>query len=278
MVGEVKINSKNELVQFIILKRKMRDFVRKGIMVFAFIVACGLLITAITFREEIRDFYSKTQKFVVETSQSIFSTQVNKISIQFDEPSLLNKKDIQHIVDSLAQRRFHKKQLLQIVSDIKENNKLIKNIYIRKNISTGEMKVHINEHKILGVVYPDGCDDYDCKVWLMTTKGDIIVDHNIRQINGLLKIYGTIGTNDILYIKSVFQKHKLYQKVASINFFTSGRFDIVLYNGLKVIFPRSNWEREIERFAKLDSEYNLSVGKQSHTYIDLRVPDKIFVD
>ena len=81
MVGEVKINSKNELVQFIILKRKMRDFVRKGIMVFGFIVACSLLITAITFREEISNFYNKTKQFVVETSQSIFSTQVNKISI-----------------------------------------------------------------------------------------------------------------------------------------------------------------------------------------------------
>ncbi len=75
----------------------------------------------------------------------------------------------------------------------------------------------------------------------------------------------------------ILKKKKIFDEIEYINVHSSGRFDIILKNGLVVKLPYREWDKAIDRFFKLDLEYLLSKNPQKIEYVDIRLTDKVFI-
>lgn len=278
MQTSVDISTKSDIVSFIVFKRRLRQQIKRiSYVLIAFLFICFLLL-CIYKRQNISNFFSKSSIAISKIVDVVFTVKVNKVRVHLDKNSIIDDAEVDDIIAKLSGDKISKEKMKKIVADIMENNKFIENVYIRKTLANGELSVHIKEKKVIGVFYDDEClKQTNCAKSIITVDNQIIPYHKMKNDDNILKIYGKIGVVDLSKVHKVLKKYGLLEKIAHIQFYTSGRFDLVLKNKLLIKLPSANWTKAIQQFNKLDSEFLLSTDIQSIKYIDLRVADKVFI-
>ena len=279
MQASIDISTKSDILNFLIFKRRLKQQLKRLLNVIIFISFIAFIIFCIYHRSTISKAFLFTKQTISNITNKIFEVDVKKVRVHLDKNSILDDSEVESIINKLSGEKVDKKQMMKIIDDITEENKLIESAYIRKTLSNGELSVFIKEKKVIGIFYSDECTDdlANCKRSIITTDNQIVPYHKMKQNNNILKIYGKIGIADLAKIHKTLKKYDLLEKTLHIKFYASGRFDLTLKNKLLLKFPRTNWAKSIKQFNQLDSEYLLSNDIQSIKYIDLRVHDKIFI-
>ena len=277
MLSMNKISTNSDLVSFIVFKRQLKKFINKIIKIFYLICFITILSFGIYHRQTIFNVCNNIKNICISIFDTFFQTKIQKIKLHLDKNSILDSNEINNILSTINGYNINKDQIITKIEELKSQNSLIDNVFVRKTIGNSKIDFYIKEKQIIAVLLSDNCDnEINCKKQLLTLDNNIITYHKIETQN-LLKIYGNITNININDIKQNLSKYKILDKIKYLKFYTSERFDIILNNGLIIKLPRKNWENELKRFNKLDSEYSLSNEIQNIKYIDLRIKNKIYI-
>lgn len=276
------LKSTYDVVSYILLKRKLRQQFKRLLNVSIFLVVFFVIIILTIKRQKIVDFTSNIKHRIYLSMEKLTTYDLKKVSINLKEDTMLNEQEVATVVDKITNEKITKSNLEYIITVLEKNNSLIDKVSIRKSLATNELIIDIKEKKIIAVLLSDECkySQEQCKKRLITIDNKQIPFHKLPDKNEefILRIYGKIGDSDINHIFNVLNDKRLFKKVRYIHFFTSGRFNLELKNGLLVYLPRKKWENAISRFINIDSEYGLSSAIDGRIkYIDIRLKDKIFI-
>ena len=273
-------NNRSEVVSIIILKRKLRAFLRKINIFILFLIVASVLAVSFNKRNAIFSFGHAVGNKIGGFFSWMFETEVGKIRIRLDKNSVLDANELKNIVNIVSGKKVNKATMKQMINELESHNSIIDNVYIRKTFVNGDIDVFVKEKNIIAVVMPENCNsllDNGCSKKLLTYDNKVIPYHKMKKEDNILEISGTIGDVNVAEIIELLKKNNFYNNVRSIYFYTSGRFDIKLNNDLVVRLPRQNWKKAISSLVKMDAEYALASEIQNIKYVDLRLPDKIFV-
>ena len=273
-------NNRSEVVSMIILKRKLRAFLRKINIFILFLIVASVLAVSFNKRNAIFSFGHAVGNKISGFFSWMFETEVGKIRIRLDKNSVLDANELKNIVNIVSGKKVNKATMKQMINELESHNSIIDNVYIRKTFVNGDIDVFVKEKNIIAVVLPENCNsllDNCCQKKLLTYDNKVIPYHKMKKEDNILEISGTIGDVNVAEIIELLKKNNFYNNVRSIYFYTSGRFDIKLNNDLVVRLPRQNWKKAVNSLVKMDAEYALASEIQNIKYVDLRLPDKIFV-
>ena len=273
-------NNRSEVVSIIILKRKLRAFLRKINIFILFLIVASVLAVSFNKRNAIFSFGHAVGNKISGFFSWMFETEVGKIRIRLDKNSVLDANELKNIVNIVSGKKVNKATMKQMINELESHNSIIDNVYIRKTFVNGDIDVFVKEKNIIAVVMPENCNsllDNGCQKKLLTYDNKVIPYHKMKKEDNILEISGTVGDVNVAEIIELLKKNNFYNNVRSIYFYTSGRFDIKLNNDLVVRLPRQNWKKAISSLVKMDAEYALASEIQNIKYVDLRLPDKIFV-
>ena len=273
-------NKRSEVVSVIILKRKLRAFLKKINLFLLFLIVLSVIAVSFNKRSAIFSFGHAVGNKISSFFSWMFETEVGKIRIRLDKNSVLDANELKDIVNIVSGNKVNKATMKQMINELESHNSIIDNVYIRKTFVNGDIDVFVKEKNIIAVVMPENCNsiiDGGCRKKLLTYDNKVIPYHKMKNEDNILEISGTVGDVNVAEIIEVLKKNNFYNNVKSIYFYTSGRFDIKLNNDLIVRLPRQNWKKAINSLIKMDAEYALASEIQNIKYVDLRLPDKIFV-
>ena len=273
-------NNRSEVVSIIILKRKLRAFLKKINLFLLFLIVLSVIAVSFNKRSAIFSFGHSVGNKISSFFSWMFETEVGKIRIRLDKNSVLDANELKNIVNIVSGKKVNKATMKQMINELESHNSIIDNVYIRKTFVNGDIDVFVKEKNIIAVVMPENCNsllDGGCQKKLLTYDNKVIPYHKMKNEDNILEISGTVGDVNVAEIIELLKKNNFYDNVQSIYFYTSGRFDIKLNNDLIVRLPRQNWKKAINSLIKMDAEYALASEIQNIKYVDLRLPDKIFV-
>ncbi len=273
-------NNRSEVVGVIILKRKLRVFLKKINLFLLFLIVLSVIAVSFNKRSAIFSFGHAVGNRINSFFSWMFETEVGKIRIRLDKNSVLDANELKNIVNIVSGKKVNKATMKQMINELESHNSIIDNVYIRKTFVNGDIDVFVKEKNIIAVVMPENCNsllDGGCQKKLLTYDNKVIPYHKMKKEDNVLEISGTVGDVNVAEIIELLKKNNFYNNVKSIYFYTSGRFDIKLNNDLIVRLPRQNWKKAINSLIKMDAEYALASEIQNIKYVDLRLPDKIFV-
>ena len=273
-------NNRSEVVSIIILKRKLRAFLKKVNLFILFLIVVSAIAVSFNKRSAIFSFGHAVGNKISSFFSWMFETEVGKIRIRLDKNSVLDANELKNIVNIVSGKKVNKTTMKQMINELESHNSIIDNVYIRKTFVNGDIDVFVKEKNIIAVVMPENCNsllDGGCQKKLLTYDNKVIPYHKMKKEDNVLEISGTVGDVNVAEIIELLKKNNFYDNVQSIYFYTSGRFDIKLNNNLVVRLPRQNWKKAISSLVKMDAEYALASEIQNIKYVDLRLPDKIFV-
>ena len=273
-------NNRSEVVGVIILKRKLRVFLKKINLFLLFLIVLSVIAVSFNKRNAIFSFGHAVGNKISSFFSWMFETEVGKIRIRLDKNSVLDANELKNIVNIVSGKKVNKATMKQMINELESHNSIIDNVYIRKTFVNGDIDVFVKEKNIIAVVMPENCNsllDNGCQKKLLTYDNKVIPYHKMKKEDNILEISGTIGDVNVAEIIELLKKNNFYNNVRSIYFYTSGRFDIKLNNDLVVRLPRQNWKKAVNSLVKMDAEYALASEIQNIKYVDLRLPDKIFV-
>lgn len=273
-------NNRSEVVSIIILRRKLRAFLKKINLFILFLIVVSAIAVSFNKRNSIFLFGHTVGNKISSFFSWMFETEVGKIRIRLDKNSVLDANELKNIVNIVSGKKVNKATMKQMINELESHNSIIDNVYIRKTFVNGDIDVFVKEKNIIAVVLPENCNsllDNGCQKKLLTYDNKVIPYHKMKNAENILEISGTVGDVNVAEIIELLKKNNFYDNVRSIYFYTSGRFDIKLNNDLVVRLPRQNWKKAISSLVKMDAEYALASEIQNIKYVDLRLPDKIFV-
>lgn len=273
-------NNRSEVVSIIILRRKLRAFLKKINLFILFLIVVSAIAVSFNKRNTIFSFGHAVGNRINSFFSWMFETEVGKIRIRLDKNSVLDANELKSIVNIVSGKKVNKATMKQMINELESHNSIIDNVYIRKTFVNGDIDVFVKEKNIIAVVLPENCNsllDNGCSKKLLTYDNKVIPYHKMKNAENILEISGTVGDVNVAEIIELLKKNNFYDNVRSIYFYTSGRFDIKLNNDLVVRLPRQNWKKAISSLVKMDAEYALASEIQNIKYVDLRLPDKIFV-
>ena len=273
-------NNRSEVVSIIILKRKLRAFLKKVNLFILLLIVVSAIAVSFNKRNIIFSFGHAVGNRINSFFSWMFETEVGKIRIRLDKNSVLDANELKSIVNIVSGKKVNKATMKQMINELESHNSIIDNVYIRKTFVNGDIDVFVKEKNIIAVVIPENCNpllDNGCSKKLLTYDNKVIPYHKMKKEDNILEISGTVGDVNVAEIIELLKKNNFYDNVRSIYFYTSGRFDIKLNNDLVVRLPRQNWKKAISSLVKMDAEYALASEIQNIKYVDLRLPDKIFV-
>lgn len=280
MVRIRQISSKTDLVKYIVLKRRVRNFIIKSIRICIALAIVTLVVFAIYHRVNIRNFIYTTYQTAQTKVSKFYLNNTAGVRIKLQKDSLIAVEDVTSFVLNYTKDKDYRYNAVALINDIKNLYPIIDDVSIRYDISNKITILHIKEKKIFGVLLSNGCEGAidDAKNKLITENGDNINYTKMVNNDNLLFICGDFhDSQDLLGIKQELIKYKIYDKVKYIKFYTSGRFELMLKNNLLVKMPQKDWKLAMLKFLKMDSEYGLSTGQKHIKYIDLRLGDKVYV-
>ena len=278
MLSYTQLSNKSDVVKFIVFKRQIRRQLKRLLNCLYVAICIALIALCVYHRSSIIAFGDKVAQKITQIADYVFKTKIEKIAIHLQDNTILDDQEISNIVKQLSNKSVDRQQLLATINSIKEQNQIVDKVYARKNFVNGNVDIYVKEKNIIGIIIPDECENITyCNKKMISKENTIIDYHHIKDGGNLLKIYGDVNKHDINELYDLLKKYNIFDKVSFVKFYTSGRFDMTLTNGLVVKFPRNEWLKTIKRFNKLDSEYMFSTGYQNIKYLDLRIADKIFV-
>ncbi|MBQ7536691.1 MAG: cell division protein FtsQ/DivIB [Rickettsiales bacterium] len=245
-----------------------------------FLIVLSVIAVSFNKRSAIFSFGHAVGNKISSFFSWMFETEVGKIRIRLDKNSVLDANELKNIVNIVSGKKVNKATMKQMINELESHNSIIDNVYIRKTFVNGDIDVFVKEKNIIAVVMPENCNsllDGGCQKKLLTYDNKVIPYHKMKNEDNILEISGTVGDVNVAEIIELLKKNNFYDNVQSIYFYTSGRFDIKLNNDLIVRLPRQNWKKAINSLIKMDAEYALASEIQNIKYVDLRLPDKIFV-
>ena len=245
-----------------------------------FLIVLSVIAVSFNKRSAIFSFGHAVGNKISSFFSWMFETEVGKIRIRLDKNSVLDANELKNIVNIVSGKKVNKATMKQMINELESHNSIIDNVYIRKTFVNGDIDVFVKEKNIIAVVMPENCNslpDGGCQKKLLTYDNKVIPYHKMKKEDNVLEISGTVGDVNVAEIIELLKKNNFYDNVQSIYFYTSGRFDIKLNNDLVVRLPRQNWKKAISSLVKMDAEYALASEIQNIKYVDLRLPDKIFV-
>ena len=275
-----KRNNRSDIVNIIILKRKLRVFLKRINIFILFLILLSVIAISFNKRNVIFSFGHVVGNKIGGFFSWMFETEVGKIRIRLDKNSVLDANELKNIVNIVSGKKVNKTTMKQMIVDLENHNSIIDNVYIRKTFVNGDIDVFVKEKNIIAVVMPENCNSIingGCQKKLLTYDNKIIPYHKMKNEDNMLEISGTVGDVNVAEIIETLRKNNFYRNVKSIYFYTSGRFDIKLNNDLVLRLPRQNWKKAVDNLIKMDAEYALASEIQNIKYVDLRLPDKIFV-
>ncbi len=274
------IRSGNDLVRFVIFKRKLKQQIKSFFIVFITLLIFLLISLIIANKRYIYNCFSQINNKIILVCDYIFSSRIENIQVKMDKNTLLDRKLITKIIDENTNGAMRKQQMENLIIELKKTNPIIENIIIRKSLSTKELTINIKEKKIIAVLLSEECfnNNSSCKKKLLAENKDILPYSNSINTKQVLTIYGNILDYNIINLKNKLTQKAIINEIKAIHFYSNGRFDIILNNGTIIKLPKNNWEHGIERFIKLNNNYgNLLTNSNGIQYIDLRQQDKIYI-
>ena len=274
--------SNNNLIKFIIFKRRLRNKLKTLLITCITLFVFFLIIITYIHRHEICNFFSKRIDFLIVKFEKLFNVKTNNIIIKFNKDTLLDKQSIQKIADKFVGSDVNKVTMSSFIREVKKHNSIIDDVSIRRSLPTKTMVITIKEKKIIGFLLSEDClySLDKCTTNFIAHDNTIIPYTNIVGQEKLLVVYGNISNADVSTIKNVLEVKHILEKVHALHFYSNGRFEIILKNGIKVKLPKNNWIKGIDRFIKYDAEFGISneIKKTKiNEYIDLRQKDKIYI-
>lgn len=198
--------------------------------------------------------------------------KIDKLSIE--GLSYLDKKDIvvkMHEVD-----KFGDLQMLPSVYQMYKNIKsipIVEKVTIRRSISQGLMSVKVEEKKLVGIVR----DKITNQLKLLDGNGNLI-DHKIdRRFSNLPVIEDVSNPIDFIPVYSYILNRSIYDKIELASMVSGRRWNLKFRNGLLVKLPNKNWQDAIDVLLHMDEKMSLFGQENTISYIDLRIPGKIFL-
>ena len=279
MTNAVDISTKADIVNFIIFKRRLKRQLHVIGYIFITISAIALMVFCLYHSDKFVNAYNFVKEKVSFAYNRVFDVKINKVVIKLQPNSLLDKEEINEIIDNSSVQTANREKMKQIIDKIKNSNAMIDDVYARKILANGELDIVIKEKPIIAVLTSDRCDEATrkCKKYLITNKNEKLPYHELKSYDNVLKLYGKLVDPDLDGISQSLKTYKLFEKIDYLKFYNSGRFDAILKNKLTLKFPRQNWKQSMAKFVKLDAEFALSSDSQNISYIDLRRGDKIYI-
>ncbi|GEM_PF-3592253 len=280
MRNTIDISTKSDIINFIILKRKLRFYIRKFFHIFAIVFAVALLSFCVYHRDVFVNAFTAINNTISQIANKVFSSKPATITAIVDKNTALEDEEINSIVKELTKYGFNKKKIKQAMDKLLFENKLIEAVNVQRVIAKNEIRVSIKEKQILAILLQDpkneNTEEYNKQI--ITTDGDTIPYRKTRH-KDKIKIYGYYDKAlNLKNVIQILQKYKITDKINYIKFYPSHRFDIKLKNGLLIKLPRKNWQKSLAKFIQIDSEYLISSGLNNVNYIDLRAGEKITVN
>lgn len=279
MTNAVDISTKADIVNFIIFKRRLKRQLQIIGYIFITISAIALLVFCVYHCDKFVNAYNFVKDKANFMYNRVFDVKINKVVIKLQSNSLLDKDEINEIIENSSVKTANREKMKQMIDKIKKSNAMIDDVYARKILANGELDIVIKEKPIIAVLTSDNCDDMTkkCKKYLITNKNEKLPYHELKSYDNVLKLYGKLVDPDLSGISQSLKTYKLFEKIDYLKFYNSGRFDVILRNRLTLKFPRQHWKQSMAKFVKLDSEFALSADPQNISYIDLRRVDKIYI-
>jgi cell division septal protein FtsQ len=272
-----KINKiQDPLVELIAIKRQLRFyFVRAFLVLIIFLLAVIIFIT--------NKNTTKIKKAYEAIDNSFETLKINIFnSIRQDLPLMnidiignihLQEKDIRNIINTMQIKHLSFSSMEKIVDKLRQLE-IVENAYATRIIGYKRLTIHIKEREVIGL----SCNSEGCNS-LIDNKGKIFYYPNIENAQKkFVKVYDAIDTSSFPEIYSYMKNKNLLKKVSYFRIFPSGRYDIYFTNQLNIKLPRINWQKTLDYFTQLDNEFQLTENEISKIkYIDLRIPNKVFV-
>lgn len=275
-----RISSKTDLVRYIIFKRRVRDVffrtVRTLIVFFVIAVAC----VVVYYRGSIANSCYRIYQMAQNAVSKFYLVRMKYVRVNLSASSLIDAEKITQFVINYIDNTEHKYNAKLLINSIKDAYPIIEDISIRHDIASATTNFNIREKNILGILLVDSCDTVANNIHnrLITDNGRTISYVKGLKSDNILLVCGDFNeSQDVFAIRKELMNNKLYDKIKYIKFYTSGRFDLMLNNGLLIKMPQKDWHIAILKFSKIDSEYVLSGDKKHIKYIDLRFKDKVYI-
>ncbi len=164
-------SNRKSAINFIIFKRKWRQYVKVlASVIFFAILVCAVML-CFSYKKRIVNLYVKVVDKVSNIYTNLFETNIKKINIKLDSDTLLEESEIRHFFEKFLYTSVSKAQLQEVINDIIIQNPVITNVYVNRILATEELNVNIKEKKIIAVLFSDECFNslQACKKQLITS-------------------------------------------------------------------------------------------------------------
>lgn len=139
-----------------------------------------------------------------------------------------------------------------------------------ERILPSTIKIHILEHKPMAILQNKG------ELKLISYSGYIIKENNLKSLKNLIIVIGNNAIDPAIELFKLLNKNLEIKKlISSVAWIGERRWDITLYNGIKIKMPENNLNDAWLLLTKKHEKSNLL--KNNVRIIDFRINNKIFV-
>ncbi len=272
--------SDNELIK---IKRQARLYNIILIRIINILTGVGLILGIYYYRLPIVNFLSETKlSYQSVYSQflyinNIFGDWCNK-NIDSVEISGLKYVDKQDIVSSMYV--LHEDNSLKLRSSLLEmHNKIleipiIESVLIRRVLWQNKIFISVKEKNIIATIKNK---NYTDKLVLLDDKGNTVKYIVCNKFDHLPIIEDTENPNKVMPIFIYLKDKKIDQHVYGFTMVSDRRWNIRFKNNLIIKLPAKDWKNAIDIMLHIDEKVNLFAKENTMSYIDLRIPGKIFL-
>ncbi len=276
------INTKiadNDLIK---IKRQARIYKMVLKRIVNVITLVLLILLTYHYRNPINGFLSETkisyQSLYRQFSyfNNSFGNWCNK-NIDSVEIKGLKYVDKQDIVSAMYTLDINDKLIMRSsISDIHNqilNIPIIESALIRRILWQNKIIINIKERSILAVIKNKINDG---KILLLDENGNTISYILSNKFDHLPIIEDSDHPEKVIPIYKYLKDKKIDEYVYGFTMVSDRRWNIRFKNNLTIKLPAKDWKNQMNMVLHIDERVNLFVKENAMTYIDIRIPDKIF--
>ncbi len=268
--------------ELIKLKRQARVYKVLFGRIINIIVTLSIMLAFYYYRNLVSDILDETK-----ASYSVLYQQINTLSESFGrwcnkgidsvEISGLKNLDKQEIISTMYKLDGNDNvQMLGSVKDMHDNIlsiPLIKSVLIRRVIWNNKIFINIKERNVIATVK----DKLTSQAFLLDDEG-VKINYNAGiKFDNLPIIEDSEHPEKLIAIYEYLKEKNVYDKIYGFSMVSQRRWNIRFKNNLIVKLPAKEWQDSIDILLHIDERVNLFAKDNTMTYIDLRIPGKIFL-